>query len=102
MPPHGSIDQRQNKPTPTNKQRFFIPGQRSAGTRYPQGGGGPENAGARTEQELAGTKFQNQPSWAFEFENDFIGFAGPSRTPHIAGIPANNFRALGDDHGGRG
>ena len=81
--------------------------------RRPQavrGGGGPANAGARNSAQA--NKLQpnfrnakgaiNSP-YAGEFDGDeYKGYAAPSRTPDLSGIPMNNFRHLGDKMGGRG
>jgi hypothetical protein len=81
----------------------FVPGNRIGDGKAVHGGGGPENAGARSSVQ-AGIPFtQNQPSWAWEdhYNNEYFGAAAPSSTPDLSGIPANNFRHLGDNHGGR-
>lgn len=68
------------------------------------GGGGPENRGARSSEQMAIPFYQNQPSWRWEeqLQNEYFGFAAPSTKPDMSGMPANNFRFLGDNHGGRG
>jgi hypothetical protein len=95
------------KALPVNPAKDFRVGHRKSGQVY--GGGGPENAGARTDQEANISLHQPQPSWA-EFESDFIGVAAPTTRPNVAGgggyytkgdLKANAFRALGDAHGGR-
>lgn len=81
-----------------------VPGQRGAGSGAAvHGGGGPENMGARSSEDNPIPFYQNQPSWDGEalLRNEYFGYAAPSRTANKAGIPANNFRGLGDDHGAR-
>lgn len=97
--PSTTVDTTGTRPKRLNKLPVFYPGQ--MGTITPSGGGGPENTGARPVQSNGGTKAQGQPSWRFEFEDDFIGYAAPSVQPDLSGTPANNFRGLGDNHGGR-
>lgn len=82
-----------------NTDRLGNVGQRKAGT--PHGGGGPENFGARNTLQTGVSLYQDQPSWRWEFENDFFGPAAPSTTPVTAGLKANNFREHGDLYGGR-
>jgi hypothetical protein len=67
------------------------------------GGGGPENVGAVNSDTAALPYYESRPAWSYDDNNfgEFIGCAAPSTTPNLAGIPANNFRGLGDDHGGR-
>lgn len=81
-----------------------VPGQKGAGDGAAvHGGGGPENMGARSSEQNALPFYQAQPSWDGEqlLRNEYFGCAAASTTPNLAGIPANNFRRLGDDHGGR-
>lgn len=98
---------------PVSKHRRVIvsrvsaatPGQKGAGDGAAvHGGGGPENMGARSSEDKPLPFYQAQPSWDGEqlLRNEYFGFAAPSTTPNLAGIPANNFRRLGDNHGGRG
>ncbi len=77
------------------------PGQARPGT--PHGGGGPENFGARDSEMHALPFYQSQPSWRGEelLQNEYFGYAAPSTKPDLSGIPSNNFRGLGNDHGGR-
>jgi hypothetical protein len=74
-------------------------GQNRTGT--PHGGGGPENFGAATTMQAGVSFFQTQPSWRWEFENDFVGAAAPSTKLDLSGYPSNNFRGNGDLYGGR-
>jgi len=87
--------------TRRTRNKEFIPGQRQRNQDV-RGGGGPANSGSHTEKQggmlMANTE---QPSWAWEFSDQFIGKAAPSRTPHLAGRKANDFRNLGDNFGGR-
>jgi hypothetical protein len=70
-------------------------------SKRPQGGGGPENFGAKTAMQ-AGIQFaQANPPWRWEFESDFFGPAAPTTQPNLAGIPSNNFRKNGELYGGR-
>lgn len=77
------------------------PGQVKSGTIH--GGGGPENYGARDSETMALPFYQSQPSWRGEelLQNEYFGYAAPSVKPDLSGIPSNNFRFLGDNHGGR-
>lgn len=88
-----------------NPIKKFFPGQTVGVGSQVHGGGGPENAGARNEQQGPNPVpfTQNQPSWAWEdsIRGEYFGPAAPSVTPNLAGCPANNFRTLGDLHGGR-
>lgn len=87
----------------TNSLPNFIPGQRIGQGVSPHGGGGPENVGAHPSTSVAIPFYQAQPSWRWE-ENqlsEYTGYAAASTTPMLAGIPADNFRGLGDDHRGR-
>jgi hypothetical protein len=95
------------KARPINGPKDFRVGHRQSGQAH--GGGGPENAGARSDQQANISLRQPQPSWA-EFESDFIGVARPTDKPNLAGggghythndLKSNAFRALGDVHGGR-
>lgn len=100
---------RSARPVPVQRQQPFRPGQRLPGR--PEGGGGPENTGAtRNEQAANIPLFQSQPSWKWEFENDFVGVARPTDKPDLSGgagfhtmneLPSNAFRQLGDRFGGR-
>jgi len=85
-----------------SRQSATRPGQRRAGDN-PKGGGGPENMGAASDKNAAISFYQAQPSWGWEQYawNDYIGKAAPSNKPDRSGIPSNNFRTLGDAHGGR-
>ncbi|HTD18613.1 MAG TPA: hypothetical protein VK667_03685 [Ktedonobacteraceae bacterium] len=100
MPDEAHIQQEIPR-TRRTRNKEFLPGQRRR-NQDARGGGGPANAGAHTEKQggmvVANTE---QPSWAAEFSDQFIGKAAPSRIPVTAGIKANNFRGLGDDFGGR-
>lgn len=83
-----------------NSQPTFRPGQKKHSVH---GGGGPENAGAKSNFQ-AGVRFlDNQPPHSGESQTfgEYFGPAAPSTKPNLAGIPANNFRTLGDTHGGR-
>lgn len=81
----------------------FKPGQRIGDGSDVHGGGGPENFGARDSSQAGITFYQTQPSWAWErhTQNEYFGYARQSRTPDVSGMPSNNFRGLGDIHGGR-
>lgn len=99
--PAYTVDNRkqQRRGKQTNASRPFQTGQRQPGVV--KGGGGPENAGAATTMQ-AGIPFtQTQPSWRWEFDNDFVGPAAPSTKPDVSGTPSNSFRTLGDLYGGR-
>jgi hypothetical protein len=85
-----------------NDNSAYKPGQRIGDGDKVHGGGGPENIGARTQVNARVPFKEGMPVWNFELEqNEYFGFAAPSTTPNMAGIPANNFRGLGDIHGGR-
>lgn len=79
------------------------PGNKIADGANVRGGGGPENMGAQSEQSVALPFYEARPSWSGEdlLLSEYGGPARPSTTPNMAGIPANNFRFLGDNHGGR-
>jgi hypothetical protein len=82
-----------------NNVPAHLPGQRLPGGVNPRGGGGPENTGAKDAYQAGITAYQDQPSWRFEFENDFFGPAAPSTTRQVVATheqPANSFRLLGD------
>lgn len=88
-----------------NPPRSFGVGQKLGDGANIRGGGGPENAGAISSGVNPNPTTQTQPSWYWEEASTFGEYTGPahpSKTPNVAGIPANNFRALGDSHGGRG
>lgn len=87
-----------------NSLPLFKPGQRIGDGGSVHGGGGPENTGARSSAQAAIPFYQSQPSWAWErhYLGEYTGPAAPSNKPMLAGMPANNFRFLGDNHGGRG
>jgi hypothetical protein len=87
-----------------NDNSIYKPGQRIGDGSNVHGGGGPENTGAaRTDLQAGIQYYQSQPSWGWEADvrQDYFGYARPSLTPNLAGIPSNNFRGLGDNHGGR-
>ena len=87
----------------TNNLPKFRPGQRAELPSSVRGGGGPANAGARTTRQGRSAQYiQIQPSWTGEFADDFFGAAAPTNTPVTAGVKRDNFRELGDLHGGRG
>lgn len=98
--PRGTYQGKQKPPGPrlTTNQTFH-PGQRSPN----RGGGGPANIGAHTERE-GGKIWANteQPSWAWEFSDQWVGVASPSSQANVSGTRPNNFRELGDYFGGRG
>jgi hypothetical protein len=80
----------------------FRPGQH--GVQITRGGGGPENVGARSSSKVAITiRNQGQPPHTTEADgyDEYQSYAAPSNTPNLAGVPANNFRQLGDVYGGR-
>lgn len=95
---------RQKLLTPQPK---FIPGQRRPRAYVDNdsvhGGGGPENAGARSDKQAAISFYQAQPSWSADeaIRGEYFGPAAPSTKPDLSGMPSNNFRGLGDIHGGR-
>ncbi len=62
------------------------------------GGGGPGNAGAIARNRIQQLMPQTQPSWWHESLQEDIRYKA---TPNVAGIKANDFRNLGDNHGGR-
>jgi hypothetical protein len=92
-----------------NTPPMFRIGQRVPTGTAPHGGGGPENAGVKNDKQALkmspAEMQQQQPSWRL-FEDDYFGPAAASKTPVTAGgghpsNPSNNFRALGDNFGGR-
>lgn len=86
-----------------NDNSDYKPGQRIGDGSKVHGGGGPENLGARNSSQAGITMYQSQPSWWWEMDAR-LEYSGPARaslTPDLSGYPANNFRGLGDIHGGR-
>lgn len=87
-----------------SRQSAVPPGYRGAGDGGGvHGGGGPENMGARSSQAANLPFYETRPSWSGDdlALSEYTGYAAPSITPNVAGIPANSFRFLGDNHGGR-
>lgn len=86
-----------------SKRSQVNPGHRIGDGTQVHGGGGPENLGARSSETIALPFYENRPSWSGEdlLFSEYTGYAAPSVTPNLAGVPANNFRFLGDNHGGR-
>lgn len=86
-----------------SRQSISQPGSHTGDGADMHGGGGPENYGARSDASLAAPFYEARPAWSHEDNllSEYVGYAAPSKTPNLAGIPANNFRHLGDNHGGR-
>lgn len=84
-----------------NDNSGYKPGQRIGDGSNVHGGGGPENSGARNERTAGITFYQSQPSWGYLGDAEYFGPAAPSSNPDMSGMPSNNFRGLGDNHGGR-
>jgi hypothetical protein len=99
----------QMRPVDPRKQRVvsktsgYLPGQKAGNGADIHGGGGPENVGAKSSAAVNIPAYEARPAWSGEDNllSEYIGYAAPSTTPNMAGIPANDFRNLGDGHGGR-
>lgn len=84
-----------------NNPAVFRVGQRRPVRAGENATGGPANRGGISDYQAGIPFYQTQPSWRFEFEDDYFGPAHRSLTLDVSGVPSNNFRQLGDIHGGR-